>query len=149
MTGDQVRDTGFLRPHGNLARGYDVAEVDELLRLIAAELDAGRQVGPMIEKATFRDRRGTEAYDAAVVDWFLEMLRCREDQSELARMTDPWRDLPVANYFTRRGPAWLNGPRCSEHAGRTGLRTGNTSPGSARTRVATSASSPARSCGGS
>jgi DivIVA domain-containing protein len=46
VVGDKVRDTGFLRPHGKLGRGYDAAEVDELLRLIAAELDAGRQVGP-------------------------------------------------------------------------------------------------------
>lgn len=111
MTGDQVRDTGFLRPHGNLARGYDVAEVDELLRLIAAELDAGRQVGPMIEKAEFRSRLGTQAYETPAVDWFLEMLRCREDRSELARTSDPWRDLPVANCFTRGGAGDLaNGP---------------------------------------
>ena len=109
VTGDQVRDTGFLRPHGNLARGYDVAEVDELLRLMAAELDAGRQVGPMIEKAEFRFRMGTQAYETPAADWFLEMLRCREDRSELAQGSDPWRDLPVANYFTRgdlaSGPA--------------------------------------------
>jgi len=107
VIGAEVRDTGFLRPRGKLTRGYDAAAVEELLRRLGAELDAGRQVGSMIEKAEFRDRRGTEAYDAAAVDWFLEMLRCREDQSELARMTDPWRDLPVANYFTRRGPAGL------------------------------------------
>jgi len=104
VTGDEVRDTGFIRPKGNFTRGYDAAEVDELLRRIAADLDAGRQVGPMIEKAEFRARMGTQAYETAAVDWFLEMLRCREDRAELARMSDPWRDLPVANYFTRREP---------------------------------------------
>jgi hypothetical protein len=57
VIGDKVRDTGFLRPRGNFARGYDAAELDELLRLI----DAGRQVGPMIDKAAFRSRMGTPA----------------------------------------------------------------------------------------
>jgi hypothetical protein len=58
----------------------------------------------MIEKAEFQTRMGTQAYDTAAVDWFLEMLRRREDRPELAQMGGPWRDLPVANYFTRGEP---------------------------------------------
>ncbi len=118
MTGDEVRDTGFLRPRGNFARGYDAAEVDELLRLIAAELDAGRQVGPMIDKAEFRSRMGTQAYETAAVDWFLEMLRCLEDHSEPARTSDPWRDLAVGNYFTRGGPGDPPGRSAAAQPGR-------------------------------
>ena len=79
-------------------------EVDELLRRIAAEVDAGRPVGPMIEEAEFRARSGTQAYETGAVDWFLELIRCLEDHPELARMSDPWRGWPVANYFSRRRP---------------------------------------------
>lgn len=104
MNGDEVRDTRFLGPTGKFTRGYDAAEVDELLHRIAAELDAGRQVRPLIENAVFRARTGTGGYDAQAVDWFLEQLRCREGHSEPARMSDPWRDLAVGNYFTRSGP---------------------------------------------
>lgn len=103
MYGDEVRDTRFLGPAGKFTRGYDAAEVDELLDRIAAELDAGRQVRPLIENAVFRARTGTGGYDAQAVDWFLEQLRCREGHSELARMSDPWRDLAVGNYFIRSG----------------------------------------------
>jgi len=104
VNGDEVRDTRFLGPTGKFTRGYDAAEVDELLHRIAAELDAGRQVRPLIENAVFGARTGTGGYDAQAVDWFLEQLRCREGHSELARMGDPWRDLAVGNYFTRSGP---------------------------------------------
>jgi DivIVA domain-containing protein len=104
VTGDEVRDARFVRPRGSFARGYDAAEVDELLPCIAAEVDAGRPVGPMIEKAVFRARTGRHAYETGAVDWFLELIRCTEDHSELARMSDPWRGWPAANYFSRRGP---------------------------------------------
>jgi DivIVA domain-containing protein len=83
VNGDEVRDTRFLGPTGKFTRGYDAAEVDELLGRIAAELDAGRQVRPLIENAVFRARTGTGGYDAQAVDWFLEQLRCREGHSEL------------------------------------------------------------------
>jgi DivIVA domain-containing protein len=57
VTGEQVRDTTFLITRG----GYDVAEVDDLLRSIAAELDAGRPVEPLLRNATFRARwRGAQ-----------------------------------------------------------------------------------------
>ena len=46
---------------------------------------------------------GSPEYDTDAVDWFLDQFRRREDRSELA--ADPWRDLPVANYFTRKAPA--------------------------------------------
>jgi DivIVA domain-containing protein len=75
VNGDEVRDTRFLGPTGKFTRGYDAAEVDELLGRIAAELDAGRQVRPLIENAVFRARTGTGGYDAQAVDWFLEQLR--------------------------------------------------------------------------
>jgi DivIVA domain-containing protein len=91
--------------------GYDASEVDELLRRIAVELDAGRPAGPLIVGAAFRQvrttfpRRQPWAYDYAAVDWFLEQLQRQEDHSALAGMgADPWRDLPVGNYFTRKGP---------------------------------------------
>ena len=92
---------------GKLARGYDVAEVHELLRRLAAQLDAGRQVGSLIENAVFRTGMGIRGYDFGAVDWFLEQLRCQEDHGEPARMSDPWRDLAVANYFTGGGRADL------------------------------------------
>ena len=81
VTGDEVRDSSFVLPRGKFARGYDAVEVDELLRRIAAEVDAGRPVGPMIEKAQFRARSGTQAYETGAVDWFLELIRCLEDHS--------------------------------------------------------------------
>jgi DivIVA domain-containing protein len=101
VNGDGVRDTTFM-PTGNLTRAYDVAEVDELLGRIAAELDAGRQVGSLIENATFQTRVGKQGYDVEAVDWFLEQLRCREGHSELNGMSDPWRDLAVGNWITYR-----------------------------------------------
>jgi DivIVA domain-containing protein len=107
VKGDEVRDTRFLGPAGKFSRGYDAAEVDELLGRIAAELDAERQVGFLIKDAVFGARTGAAGYDVEAVDWFLEQLRCREDHPELARMSDPWRDLAVANYFTRSGPGDL------------------------------------------
>jgi len=58
VNGDQVRDTRFWQP-GDLGEpdGYDAGEVDDLIRCVAAELDAGRPAGPVIESATLR-RRG-------------------------------------------------------------------------------------------
>ena len=40
MTGDEVRDTTFLI----VDHGWNVAQVDDLLRRVAAEIDAGRPV---------------------------------------------------------------------------------------------------------
>jgi DivIVA domain-containing protein len=103
VNGDGIRDTTFIGPTGNLRRAYDVADVDEVLGRIAAELDAGRQVGSLIENATFRTRMGKQGYDVEAVDWFLEQLRCREGDSELGGMGDPWRDLAVGNWVTYHG----------------------------------------------
>ena len=115
VNGDEVRDVRFRR-----IGGYDASEVDELLRRIAVELDAGRLAGPLIVGATFREVRTTFphrqpwAYDYEAVDWFLEQLQRQEDHSELGGMgADPWRDLPVGNYFTHRGPDGL-----AEHTAR-------------------------------
>ena len=87
-TGEQVRDTTFLITRG----GYDAAQVDDLLRGIAAELDAGRPVEPLARNATFRTRR--TGYDIDAVDWFLGQFLLRPGLGELAEMsTDPWRGL--------------------------------------------------------
>jgi DivIVA domain-containing protein len=97
MTGEQVRDTTFLITSG----GYDVAQVDDLLSSIAAELDAGRPVEPLARNAIFRTRR--TGYDIDAVDWFLGQFLLRPGPGELAEMsTDPWRGLDaVGGRFTR------------------------------------------------
>jgi DivIVA domain-containing protein len=75
MNGDDVRDTWFFRGGGIRGLwGYDAAEVDGLLRRVAAELDAGRPVCPLIGSASFRVRR--QGYDIDAVDWFLGQLLC-------------------------------------------------------------------------
>ncbi len=97
MNGDEVRATRFLRHYG-----YNAAEVDDVLRRIAVELDAGRPIGVLIAGAAFGS--GIRGYDKDAVDGFLEQLR-RQDHSELAGLdTDPWRDLPVGRHFTRSEP---------------------------------------------
>ena len=64
VNGDVVRDTWFLRSSWlrNITSsatprsltGYATREVDDLLGRVAAELDAGRPAGSLIENATFR-----------------------------------------------------------------------------------------------
>jgi DivIVA domain-containing protein len=110
MNGDEVRDVRFRI----IVNGYDAPPVDDLLRRIAVELDAGRPVGPLIADGTFRQvgrtfpRKQPWAYDPEAVDWFLDQLRRQDDRSALAEVgADPWRNLPLGNYFTRRGPAEL------------------------------------------
>jgi DivIVA domain-containing protein len=112
MTGEQVRDTTFLITRG----GYDVAEVDDLLRSIAQELDVGRPVEPLARNATFRTRR--RGYDVAAVDSFLGQFLLRPAPGELAEMsTDPWRGLDaVGGQVTRRGAAGR-----AERSGKHGL----------------------------
>jgi DivIVA domain-containing protein len=68
VNGGEVRDTWFFPG----LWGYDVAEVDDLLARVAAELDAGRRPGPLIENVRFRVRR--RGYDIDAVDWFLGQL---------------------------------------------------------------------------
>ena len=110
MNGDEIRDVTFPRGYGC----YDAAQVDALLDYLAVELDAGRPVGPRIADATFRrPGRRSRGYDTWPVDWFLDKLRTREERAGTG--ADPWRDLAVANHFTRSGPglaqeckgAWL------------------------------------------
>ncbi len=100
VNADEVRDVRFRRG------SYDAAEVDDLHSRLGTELDAGRPAGPLIANAAFRSKgllgRG---YAVESVDWFLDQLRSREDYCDLAGTgADPWRDLAVANYFTRSGP---------------------------------------------
>jgi DivIVA domain-containing protein len=118
VNGDEVRDVRF--PGGI----YGASQVDDLLGRIAVELDAGRPAEPLIAGATFRPAlltpqrtgiklrwAGPRGYDSEAVDWFLDQLRRQEDQSDLAGIdADPWRDLPVGNYFTRSGPSDLAEP---------------------------------------
>ena len=110
VNGDKVRDTWFLRSsiwhvdgHGGGFIGYAASEVDDLLRRVGAELDAGRPAGPLIENATFQRKLISRRYDIDAVDWFLHELLRRLTPSDRAGMgADPWRDLPVAQ-LTQRG----------------------------------------------
>ena len=110
VNGDEVRDTWFLRSSiwhvdgvGGGFIGYAASEVDDLLRRVAAELDAGRPAGPLIENATFQRKLISRRYDIDAVDWFLHELLRRLSLSGRAGMgADPWRDLPVAQ-LTQRG----------------------------------------------
>jgi DivIVA domain-containing protein len=94
VTGDEVRDTWFLDTDG----GYLAPDVDELLRRVAAELDAGRPAGPLIENATFRPtswrKKYSRGYDIDAVDWFLgQLLRLQDHAGPGGTSADPWRDV--------------------------------------------------------
>jgi DivIVA domain-containing protein len=97
VNGDQVRDTRFC-PSKAPVEGYDALEVDDLLRRVAAELDAGGSARPLIEN-TGRIRRRTwgRRYDIDAVDWFLGQFLLPQGHVGLAEVSDdPWHDLPVA-----------------------------------------------------
>jgi DivIVA domain-containing protein len=124
VDGDEVRGTRFARGR---TEGYDAAEVNDLLGRVAAELDAGRSAGPLIENATFRrksftatgqswdSRHGATSrrlfglpiptpsqYDIDAVDWFLDQLSPPTGGTERADIgADPWRDLAVAQLAQR------------------------------------------------
>jgi DivIVA domain-containing protein len=88
VNGDEVRAVRF---GAGRFEAYAAGEVDDLLRRVAAELDAGRPVGPLIENARFSRRSG---YDVDAVDWFLSHLLVASGCSELAGIGgDPWGDL--------------------------------------------------------
>ena len=109
MNGDEVRDTWFLRSR----RGYDASEVDDLLNRVAAELDAGRPAGPLIENATFQEKK--KGYDVDAVDWFLDQLILHPGHAERAGTSaDPWRDLPVAQFTRDRVSDLAEQPRHSQ-----------------------------------
>ena len=94
MNGDQVRDTWFYLPPGPVL-GYDPRQVDDLLRRVAAELDAGCSARPAVENATLGLQPG--GYDIDAVDWFLGQFLLPADHLELAGISDgPWGDLLVA-----------------------------------------------------
>jgi hypothetical protein len=98
VNGDEVRRLDFPRENA----GYDAAAVAKLLDRVAAELDAGRPVTPLIEAATFPRLsiwegsgspalgRRRDIYDCAAVDWALSQLRLQDDPAARA---DPWQDL--------------------------------------------------------
>ncbi len=91
MNGDDVRAVRFCRGQ------YRAAEVDDLLRRVAAELDAGRPAGPLIDNAKVRRDFLTEGYDVDAVDWFLGQFLLPQGHVALAGLSDdPWHDLPVA-----------------------------------------------------
>jgi hypothetical protein len=117
VNGDEVRRAWFLdfmEGEGGPG-GYDAADVYDLLARVAAELDSGRPVRPLIANATFQvpskwsflKRRGLLT---GAVDWFLEQLLLQENPSEMARTnTDPWRDLATEPYCVYREPGELAG----------------------------------------
>jgi hypothetical protein len=145
VTGDQVRDTLFWPPRSGIS-GYDAREVDDLVRRVAAELDAGRPAGPVIENATLRSRIWGRRYDIDAVAWFFGQLLLPLGRVELAGIgADRWGDLAVAR-FDLGGVSGL--AKFSAPASPRGQRPGLTSPGSARTRGAISASCLAHTCTG-
>ena len=113
LDGHVIRATAFLRcdsyfsfdhafarfpPNlGGVGRGYAASEVDELLRQVAAELDAGHLARPLVENVTFRRKLYGRRYDIEAVDWFLGRLLLRPGDTGLAGTgADPWRELAVA-----------------------------------------------------
>jgi len=107
VNGNEVRDTWFSGSPPRQRRGYDRSEVDELLRRVAAELDAGRPAGPLIENATFRTRT-SKNYDIDAIDWFLDQLLVPQDHVEPAGISaDPWRDLSDVTQLVRGGASGL------------------------------------------
>jgi hypothetical protein len=107
VSGGQVRDTWFCAA-GKSAPGYDARQVDDLLRRVAAELDAGRSARPLIQNATFRSGR----YDIDAVDRFLDRFLLPAGHFELDGIADdPWGDLPVTR-FAEGNPEYSFYSRC-------------------------------------
>jgi hypothetical protein len=98
VNGETVTDTLFWKPPSDVP-GYDARQVDDLLRRVAAEIDAGRSAAPLIENATFNRRKYRSRYDIEAVDWFLGQVLLAPDRLELAGTgVDPWRDILVAQF---------------------------------------------------
>src|SRR5262249_3303061 len=92
---------------------YDAGEADDLVRRVAAEFDAGRPAGPVIENATLRKRTWGRRYDVDAVDWFLSQFLRPLGHVELARIgPDSGGDVAVARVVLGgvSGPAELYGP---------------------------------------
>jgi hypothetical protein len=99
VNGDLVRDTRLCRAGAMEVVGYDAQQVDDLLRRVAAELDAGGSARPLIENATFRKRKYRRRYDIDAVDRFLNRFLLPPGHYELDGIADdPWGDLPVARF---------------------------------------------------
>jgi hypothetical protein len=114
-TGDQVRDMWFWQPRCRAA-GYDPQQVDDLVRRIAAELDAGRPAGQLIENMALRKLVWGERYDVDAVDWFLGQFLLAQGHFELAGITGgPWRDLPVTQLAQVHGVSVLTEPYPSQY----------------------------------
>jgi DivIVA domain-containing protein len=96
VTGDEIRGTTFLIAAG----GYDVAQVDDLLGRIVAEIDADRPIEPLISNVSFRRGGWTHGYDVQAVDWFLKQFRL-DHHAPAGTTQDPWRNLAVTAQFTR------------------------------------------------
>jgi hypothetical protein len=86
MSGDQIRAV-WIRP----GRGYAASQVDELLRRIAVEVDAGNSAAPLIEQARFT--KVLWGYDVLPVDWLLDQLRRPDGREPEGEGFDPWRGL--------------------------------------------------------
>ena len=96
MDGDQLRRTWFCPPSAG-QRGYRAQDVDDLVNRVAAELDVGRPVGPLVENATLRKRERGRRYDVYAVDWLLGQFLLQPGQFGPAGIgDDPWRGVPVA-----------------------------------------------------
>ena len=79
--------------------GYDARQVDDLLRRVAAELDAEGSARPLIENAAFRTRKYRRRYDIEAVDWFVDQFLLPPGRFEPGGIADdPWGDLPVAQF---------------------------------------------------
>jgi hypothetical protein len=109
VTGNEVGDTWFQRNRG----GYASSEVDDLLRLVAAEQDLGQPVRPLIQNTTFRQNRyWQEGYDIDAVDWVFDQLLLHSGDTELGGIdAGPWRDLPVAQFARGRASDPAEQPR--------------------------------------
>jgi hypothetical protein len=97
VTGDEVRDTWFLDGGSWLGAGrcsgYLTRPVNDLLRRVAAKLNAGRPARPLIKNALFAQGSGQSAYNVDAVDWFLDqLLLARDDVGPAGSSADPWRD---------------------------------------------------------
>jgi DivIVA domain-containing protein len=128
LDGHVVRATAFLRCDSyfsfghafarfppnllGVGRGYAASEVDELLRQVAAELDAGHPVRPLVENVTLRRKLYGRRYDIEAVDWFLGRLLLRPGHTERGGTgADPWRELAVAQLTEREASGTGMKPR--------------------------------------
>jgi hypothetical protein len=109
VNGDQIRQTWFWPPKSGQS-GYDAREVDDLVNQVAAELDAGRPAGPLVElveKAALRQGKWGRRYDIDAVDWLMGQFLLRPGHCGPGGIDDdPWRGVPVAQLV----PDGMSGP---------------------------------------